>query len=465
MPRSLLDNFGSMILALILALVIWLVAVSERNPSVTGAYPQAIPVEVLNKPEELVISEEFDRLVSLELRAPQDTWEGLSSASFQAFVDLAGLGYGTHEVDIQVRASDPRVRILKIDPPQASIHLEGRQEKRMRVQVNILDSPPPAYHIPEPPMVIPTSIVVSGPAPLVEQVEKMEADVFLKGSKATIEREVKAVARDAKGNAVKGVQLSSPEVAVKVVVEQRLGYKEVSVKAVTKGKVAPGYWISNITVEPSTVTLRGDPEVIEELPGYVETIPIDVTDAEAALNKRVDILLPQGVSILTAGGESMRMMVRVIVEVTPILGGQTIQRKVILRGLGRGLEAIASPEQIDIILSGPVHKLQELKPEDVQAILHLTNLGTGIHKIRPDIIAPASLRVENFVPSMVEVVITAIPTPTSTPTSTPTPGPTVPVGLPPTPSPTSEPTPSPTPSPTPATAAIKRISREASLPI
>jgi YbbR domain-containing protein len=211
------------------------------------------------------------------------------------------------------------------------------------------------------------------------------------------------------------VQLSPSQVAVKISIEQRLGFKEVSVKAVTSGQVAPGYWISNITAEPSTVTLQGNPEDIEQIPGFIETVPIDVDSAIASLNRVVRLALPPGSAVLS--GET----VRVIIEITPILGGQTIQRPVQVQGLGRGLRMEVSPQQVDVILSGPLQELQELKPFDVQVVVDVTNLGVGTHKLTPSVTAPSSLRAENIAPSTVEVVIIAIPTPTPAPTRTPTP--------------------------------------------
>jgi hypothetical protein len=62
---------------------------------------------------------------------------------------------------------------------------------------------------------------------------------------------------------------------------------------------------------------------------------------------------------------------------------------------------------VDVILSGPLPALQELQPDDVQVILDLFGLGTGTHKVTPQVILPEGLglEVKSIVPDIVEVTI------------------------------------------------------------
>jgi YbbR domain-containing protein len=207
------------------------------------------------------------------------------------------------------------------------------------------------------------------------------------------------------GNKVQGLTLSPLTVTVSVAIERQVGYRDVTVRAVTQGAPAAGYWISNISVEPALVTVYGQQSVIESLPGYLDTQPIDLQDATRDAIKRVALALPEGVLVLGEGAGKEGILVQISIE--PLLGGQTVRRELEIQNLRAGLTASASLTHVDIILSGPLPALQELKPEDVQAILDLFGLPPGIHKVTPKVILPEGLglEVKSIVPDIVEVTI------------------------------------------------------------
>jgi YbbR domain-containing protein len=228
-------------------------------------------------------------------------------------------------------------------------------------------------------------------------------------------------ARDVQGNLVSGLTISPTVVTVKVQVEQRVGYKDVSIKTMLKGAPAPGYWVSNIVVNPSTVTIVGSSDILAKIPGFVETVPIDVSNATADISKRAALALPEGVSVLNSEGAMVQ------VSVTPLLGGQTVRRTISLQGLKRGQTATISPDSVEVILSGPLPSLQNLAAEDVQVIVDVAGLAVGVYQLKPRVpVVPSGLRLQNIVPDTVQVGVTDLPTPTlvRAPSPTPTPTPT-----------------------------------------
>jgi YbbR domain-containing protein len=73
------------------------------------------------------------------------------------------------------------------------------------------------------------------------------------------------------------------------------GFKNVVVKVVTTGKVEEGYRLTNISVSPLTVTLfSDDPQLIEDIPGFVETLPVDLTGLQDYYETVVSLNLPEG---------------------------------------------------------------------------------------------------------------------------------------------------------------------------
>lgn len=411
--RSLLSHFTSLVMAFVLAVIIWSVATLESNPSREGYVFESLSVELINRPANLVVFEKSVERVRIKVRAPQAIFDQLGASSFRVSVDLARLDAGEHKLPLRVQPTDSRVTVITVEPPEIKVRLEPLKSRTLEVRCDVLDAPPIGYTY-RTPTVTPSQVMVSGAASLVDRVNEVSTDVYLRGAKATIEREITVQARDAQGNVISGLTISPTVVLVKVPIEQRVGYKDVSIKAVLKGSAASGYWISNIVVNPSTLTIIGNPDILAKIPGFVETVPIDVTGATADLSKRAVLSLPEGVSVLNNEG------VTVQISVTPLLGGQTVRRKIVVQNLKRGQTATISPDSVEVILSGPLPSLQNLATDDVQVVVDVTGLAAGTHQLKPRAIAvPGALRVQNIVPDTVQVTLADLSTPT--PTFTPTP--------------------------------------------
>ncbi|MCX7669502.1 MAG: hypothetical protein N2439_05460, partial [Anaerolineae bacterium] len=130
----------------------------------------------------------------------------------------------------------------------------------------------------------------------------------------------------------------------------------------------------------------------------------------------VPLRLPENVSAL--GTQSINVMV----NIQPITGAQTVRRRPVIQGLAPGLTYTLSLDTVNVFLSGPVTKLDELKPDAAPVILDLTGLGPGVHVIEPKVPTPEGVRVEGLTPQTVEVMI-GVPA-SATPAAT-----TVPTGL------------------------------------
>lgn len=439
MIRRFLDHLGTLALALVLATVVWVIAVNQENPFVRDTYPELIPIGVVNKAEGMVLFGEVVGSTQVTVQAPQSSWDDLSASKFQAQIDLVGLGPGLHDVPIQATCSDSRVRILERRPDRIAVRLEHSATKDVPVSIEVLDSPPLGY-VARSLTTTPPTVTVSGPASIVDQITSVAGELRLREAKSSVVKRVSVSPRNAQGEAVGWVDWMPRETEVRVPVEQRLGFKDVSVRAVVVGQVAPGYWISSITVEPSAVTLIGSPDELAELAAYVETNSVDVSEAGEKVAERVTLNLPAGISVVPVG-DSGGEGVQVTVEIAAAMGGRTIQRWVEVQGLAPGLQAHPSPEWVDVILSGPLSQLQALRPQQVQVMLDLFDLAAGTHRVQPTIIVPEGLKVEGIVPDTIEVEVEEIPpTPVFTPIPTVTPTPTATPTMIPTPTPAHTPT-------------------------
>jgi YbbR domain-containing protein len=401
MVRSILNgtNLASMVMALVLAVMVWMGATIQESPFVEGYLAEPVSVELVNRGEGLVIVGGSNQQVLVRVRTPESVWEDLSPSSFRAYIDLDGLGVGLHEVPVHVEPAGNLVRILEVSPSALTVRLDTRGEKTVSVRISIYGNPPLGFGIGAI-EVDPAWVQVSGPQTLVDQVTQVGAGVYLSGEKDTFERSVALSPTNEVGSAVEGVELEQKSATVTVPIEQEVGYRELSIKAKIEGNPAPGYWISSISADPSTVTVFGDPEAVNEIPGYLETYPVSVEGARDDVSEQVAVVFPDGVSAL----EDVAT-VRALIEISPVLGGQTVQLAPVVQGLGRGLEASFSPDTVEVILSGPLSDLEALESGDVRVTLDLSGYEPGTHFVTPEVDKPSSLDVQAVLPDQVEVVI------------------------------------------------------------
>ncbi len=194
-------------------------------------------------------------------------------------------------------------------------------------------------------------------------------------------------------------------------ITQRGGYRNVVVKVVTIGQIDDGYRLTTISVFPPAVTVfASNPGLVDVLPGYVETSPVDLTGAKDDVDVRVQLNLPEGVSVV--GDQT----VNVVVGVSAIEGSLTINDvPVEVINLDPGLEALLSPANVNIILSGPLPMLDALTTSDVRVLIDLGGVVAGTYQLVPrvELLSP-EIRNESVLPGSIEVTVQALkvtPTP------------------------------------------------------
>jgi YbbR domain-containing protein len=420
---GLVDQVGTILLSLALAVVIWLVAVNQKNPLTTDTLADRIPVTVRGLDASLQPVQDLSKeSLRVTLRAPRDAWDDLGADDFTASVDLTNLGEGTHDVPIIVDVTDPRVTILDRSPPNLRIQLDPLVTKAVSVTVELLDAPAFGYDN-QTPVVEPAVINVFGPASQVDLVTQVVAPVVLTNAKSQVESTVDVRPLSRQNQPVSGVTLDNSFVRVVVPVERWPGRKEVAVRINLVGQPAPGYRLSTVRAEPSTVVLEGNSDVLAAVAGYIETVPLSIDSATSDIRQRLDLVVPEGVSL------SDSTPVLASVSITPIEGGSTVTVRPIVQGLGADLEATVSPETVDVILSGPIPMLESLNSDDMYVFLDLSGLLPGTHVVTPRVVLPEGIGDEGVLPQTVEVVIgqtnASIPadgaTPSALPSSTPQP--------------------------------------------
>ncbi|MDP3186676.1 MAG: hypothetical protein Q8M58_15560, partial [Anaerolineales bacterium] len=137
------------------------------------------------------------------------------------------------------------------------------------------------------------------------------------------------------------------------------------------------------------------------LPGYVETTPLDLNGASADIEIRLNLNLPAGVALV--GEQNVLVQVGISAIQSSL---KLTNRPVEINNLSATLQAKVSPENVDVILSGPLPVLDTLAPSDVHVVIDVKGLGVGTHHLTPTVpMVIAGVTVESILPGTVEVII------------------------------------------------------------
>ncbi|RME91569.1 MAG: hypothetical protein D6770_00070 [Anaerolineae bacterium] len=418
MLRWIATNLRTFFWAFILAVAVWVSAVTDADPDEVRLYPNPIALEIIGQDPTLILTSDLPEQVEVTLRAPRSVWDRLTAEedSVRAILDLSGLGSGQHTVPIQMQVAIRPARIVSITPAEVTLTLEPLTTRTLPISIVLIGEPAIGYQAGEP-LTTPDKVVVSGPESLVQRVDRARISVNLTGARESVDESLPVELLDRDGLLLRDLTVNPDHIHVALPISQQGGYRDMAVKVVVTGQVASGYRLSGISVFPPVVTVFSeDPERVNDLPGVVETQPLDLNNAESDITTRLSLTLPEGISVV---GEQS---VLVQVSISPIQGSITLKGQGIeVVGLSPGLSVQVSPTAVDVILSGPLPKLDTLTPQDVRVYVDVSDLEAGTHQLTPQVeILIGDIRVESILPATVEVTIAPNgETPTPTPTATP----------------------------------------------
>jgi YbbR domain-containing protein len=409
--RNFAVNTRTLLLAFILALAVWISAVTAADPDEVRT-PITVPLELIGEDPSLVRTSNIPATIEVTLRAPRSVWEQLTAQEnpVRAILDVSGLGAGEHTVDVHVQVSLRPAQIVLANPTTVTVKLEPLDTETLPLDLTLSGQPAAGYQAGDT-ILDPVEVVVSGPESIVKQVSRARVAVDLSGTRESIDQSITVEILDEKNNPLDSITVNPQTAHVNIPISQQGGFRDVAVKVVVRGQVASGYRLENISVFPPVITVfSSDPKLVNEMPGVVETQELDLQDAKEDISTRLTLTLPPDISII--GSQTVQVQVGISpIQTSLTLSGQPIN----IIGLPEGFAAQVSPSTVDVILSGPLPVLDALTPQDITIIIDVTGLDIGTHQLTPKVEALVdNVLVESILPGTIEVVLSLPATPTAT---------------------------------------------------
>lgn len=427
--RFFVDNLGWILISAVLAGLIWIVATLEENPVVEEQYRSPITIEFI-QPEDanvsLFRSPTLRTTALVTVRGPQRSIDELERDDIRVFADLSELSAGTQRVELigEIVDSGPTGRVIDVSPPDVTVEIVPViTDDTVPVRVDTPGELAPGFRVEEI-ACSPQTVSISGPSSIVTEIARGVVRIDLQNSDASFERSYAVEPRySGEGtlstNDRSNIEIQPPTVSCRVEVNKIEGGTQLLVGEPNFiGSLPDGYVQQDFTIEPPSVFVSGDPNLIATLADTVQTEPIDLNGQVGDFSREVAVILPEGLE-----AQPSTVTVQISVDARTITRQFTsVPIRTINVAASLSVTSLV-PQSVDITISGPEPIVNELTLEDFRVTIDLQGRGAGTYTELP--LTNEVLRSVNreeltitTQPQSVNVVI-AVP-PTATPVPTPT---------------------------------------------
>ena len=401
--RIMTHDFPLKAIAVVIALVFWVALTQNAAPRlVTVAFDGRVAVERPdNVPAGYVMRGQLGN-VGVTLRGAPGVADRVALSDLHATLDVNALTLGQSEPQdarVIVTVAKEGVEVIDVAPPTVSVRVERLITRTVLVQPRFANDPPSGARAGDA-QVTPTEVTVTGPESDIARITAVLATVRFGDAQTDIETSTPALAVDAAGVPIDGLQIEPGVVVVKVPVLPIATTRTVPVVFTLRGVVAPGYWVVGVAMDPFAVTVRGDEKVLSTL-DRIETLAIDVGDLSATKTLGVALSVPTGVTLLKPTN------VTVTVTVQPLAGTRVFNSAIVVTGLSANQTAELDLTNVGVLVAGPVPTLANLPPEQVIASVDAGGRGPGSYTVDVAVRVPSGVSVQTVQPARVTLTIRA----------------------------------------------------------
>ncbi len=267
------NNRALKLVALAIAIVLWLYVGIEQDPISQRTYNVPITVENLSADKVATVSKER---VNVKVMGRETRLDGITSEDFKAYVDLSDAKTGDSEAEVHVSLPN-EVYFAKLDPSHVNVYVEQREGETMNVDIVRTGMLPDGIAI-EDMSVEPQNVFVSGNEDALAMVAKVGVAVELDDVYSDSKKDVPVQLYDYEGNIIEPGELKvyPEQVTLNIKVNEADIQKSVPIQAELVGSLSEGVQVDSVTVDPQTALVEGLPKDLAKIT-EIKTEPIDLS--------------------------------------------------------------------------------------------------------------------------------------------------------------------------------------------
>ncbi len=299
-------NNSIRLLALLLAIVMWIYVSNEQNPVREKILNVSLEHNELE--QNFMIMGGLPENVRLRIQGNHNQLANLAPGDFKAVVKIPEGRTGDLALPVQVSAP-AGLRIAQVTPEEVSVKVDRIVSRQIPVAVSLRGSPAQGFTALAP-QYQPDVVVARGPSRLVNEINQATAVVDIQQAVSEITQTL------AVNVGSPDVSLSPATVQVVVPIVSAVASKTVPVIPQVTGSPAVGFTVKRSFTEPASVQVLGPADLIGVIT-EIKTGPVSIQGADKNLSREVDLVVPQGAAGVQPGRVNVQVEVNKVEAPSP----------------------------------------------------------------------------------------------------------------------------------------------------
>lgn len=391
--KTLVNNIGYKILAVVFAFILWLVVYNIDDPNKTVRFTTNVTVENesaitdMNKCYEVLNG---TNTITFSVTAKRSVINKLEDTDFVATADMNRMIMNSDnksaKVPIEVISRRSNSSLKYNGKNQyLEISLDDLVSRRFMITADTTGQVADGYALGEVTVTNPNVLNVTGPATIVDKIDSVVATIDVEGMSMNLSDNVLPVFYDADGNEIDTTRLKYNNTTV-TIAAKILRVKEIPLSFTTTGTPSGDYRVVEITSDPENIRIKGASSVLNPIMSLA--IPAEVLNVSGArddLTTTIDITeyLPDEVELVDAADATVTVTVRIEAYQSKTF---TIDTKdITVNGLGDGYELAFEQNSVTVTISGLQNDLNRLSAADLASAIDVSGMEEGLHQVNLEI--------------------------------------------------------------------------------
>lgn len=381
MKKKLTNNLGMRILAVVIAILIWIIVVNVSDPIIESTY-SGIPVEIINADTITKQNKTYDILndtdsISVTLSAKRSISDLLGRDNIKATADLANLDMekGTVRIKLETNKYNDKIESIKAKNDILEVSIENLMRKQFAITSQVNGEPSDGYVIGD--TVLDQNVVtVQGPESIVSQIDKAVVEASVAGMSTSISTTSTIRYYDADGNQLDSARLSGNISSVNLKVDV-LATKMLGFRFNTTGELDPDYAIAgDITSDIDEVLVAGKSSIVTNTSAIaIPASAIDIEGKRETFSLTIDVTkyLPDTLKLIDEDFDG-KITVTVPIEKMQSKEVEVAKSNITISGYDEDTQTVALVGTgINVGIKGLAADIQDMKKNAIKGAIDVTS--------------------------------------------------------------------------------------------
>lgn len=363
MKKWITNNLGLKILALLVSVGLWIIAININDPVSENTYTVNVSLQnagVLSSAGKYFEVKDNSDRIKVVVRGTRTALSQFNQADIVATADLSKITEDNLvPIDLSTTKQSDKIEGIRSDSQYVKLALEDVRRLQMPIEVKVLNDPQDGYILGST-QTSQNVVIISGPESIINQVESAAVEIDVSGATTDVKISLPIHLYSKEDDIIDTtkVNMSVQEISTTASILQKA---VVPLIAIPQGAPTQGYVLNGIIEGlPTEITIAGKSNIVSKIPYIDISESLDVNDIYQNTSYEINIndYLPDGVSMVGNVGNNGILDISVGVdkesERTIVLDPEAIQ----VIGVPEGYSATVSDLEDDVEV--PVSGLKSL---------------------------------------------------------------------------------------------------------